>query len=69
MSLAQGPLREWSALRVQANAQIYKKNEQYWDSALVGGSRHPLPFVDKVIYRIIKDEAISTALRTVSSTF
>ena len=50
---------------VQANAQIYKKNEQYWDSALVGGSRHPLPFVDKVIYRIIKAEATYlTALRT-----
>lgn len=50
---------------VQANAQIYRKNDQYWDSTVLDQQDYKLPFVDKVVYRIIKDEATYlTALRT-----
>ena len=50
---------------VQANAHIYRKNEQYWDQIRLGQESYPLPFVERVIYRIIKDEATYlTALRT-----
>ncbi len=50
---------------VQANAHIYTRNEIYWDKETIDGQRHQIPFVDKVIYRIIKDEATYlTALRT-----
>jgi peptide/nickel transport system substrate-binding protein len=50
---------------VQANAQMYRKNEQYWDQITLNQQNYPLPFVDRVNYRIIKDEATYlTALRT-----
>jgi peptide/nickel transport system substrate-binding protein len=50
---------------VQANAQMYRKNEQYWDQITLDQQSYPLPFVDRVNYRIIKDEATYlTALRT-----
>ena len=50
---------------VQANAQIYARNDKYWDSETIGDASYPIPFVDKVTYRIIKDEAtFLTALRT-----
>ena len=50
---------------VQSNAQIYKKNNIYWGSEEIGEKSYKLPFVDRVIYRIIKDEATYlTALRT-----
>lgn len=50
---------------VQANAQIYARNEKYWDSEKIDDKSYPIPFVDKITYRIIKDEAtFLTALRT-----
>ncbi len=50
---------------VQANAQIYARNDKYWDSETIGDASYQIPFVDKVTYRIIKDEAtFLTALRT-----
>lgn len=50
---------------IQANAQIYARNDKYWDSEQIGDARYKIPFVDKVTYRIIKDEAtFLTALRT-----
>lgn len=50
---------------VQANAQIYAKNPDYWDKELIDGTRYAIPFVDQLAYRIIKDEATYlTALRT-----
>ncbi len=50
---------------VQANAHIYSRNDNYWDVENIDGQQYPIPFVDKVIYRIIKDEATYlTALRT-----
>ena len=50
---------------VQANAHIYRKNPDYWDKETISGKQYSIPFLDKVIYRIIKDEATYlTALRT-----
>lgn len=50
---------------IQANSQIYDKNPDYWDSERIGDQRYPIPFIDQLKYRIIKDEATTlTALRT-----
>lgn len=50
---------------VQANAHIYRGNDNYWDKETIDGQQYPIPFVNKVVYRIIKDEATYlTALRT-----
>ena len=50
---------------VQANAHIYRRNYDYWGTEAIAGKEYPIPFVDRVIYRIIKDEAtFLTALRT-----
>ncbi|MCX7382400.1 MAG: ABC transporter substrate-binding protein [Alphaproteobacteria bacterium] len=50
---------------VQGNAQGYTKNPLYWDKEKIDGQEYKIPFVDKVTYRIIKDEATQhAALRT-----
>ncbi|MCX7382399.1 MAG: ABC transporter substrate-binding protein [Alphaproteobacteria bacterium] len=50
---------------VQGNAQSYTKNPVYWDKEKIDGQEYKLPFVDKVTYRIVKDEATQhAALRT-----
>ena len=50
---------------VQGNAATFSKNPVYWDKEKIGGVDHKLPFVDKITYRTIKDEAtMMTALRT-----
>ncbi len=50
---------------VQGNAITYAKNPVYWDKETIGGQSYKLPFVDRIIYRTIKDEAtFITALRT-----
>ncbi|MEO2176028.1 MAG: ABC transporter substrate-binding protein [bacterium] len=50
---------------IQANAQTYAKNDAYWDKEQIGEKSYPIPFVDRLSYRIIKDEATYlTALRT-----
>jgi peptide/nickel transport system substrate-binding protein len=50
---------------VQGNAMTYVKNANYWDKEEMGGQSYAMPFVDKIIYRTIKDEAsYLTALRT-----
>ena len=50
---------------VQGNAATFSKNAQYWDKETVAGQAYKLPFVDKIVYRTIKDEAtMQTALRT-----
>jgi len=50
---------------VQGNSLIFTKNPQYWDKEKIGGVEYKLPFVDKITYRVIKDEAtFITALRT-----
>ncbi|MDZ4760356.1 MAG: ABC transporter substrate-binding protein [Alphaproteobacteria bacterium] len=50
---------------VSGNVQSFARNPDYWDSETLAGKDHQLPFVDRVTYRIIKDEATYlTALRT-----
>jgi peptide/nickel transport system substrate-binding protein len=50
---------------VAGNNNTYEKNPDYWDKEKIGDKEYKLPFLDKVIYRIIKDEATQiTALRT-----
>lgn len=50
---------------VQGSATTYSKNPIYWDKEKIGGIEFKLPFVDKMVYRNIKDEATAvTALRT-----
>ena len=50
---------------VSGNSNTYTKNPDYWDKEKIGGAEYKLPFVDKITYRTIKDEAtFITALRT-----
>ena len=50
---------------VSGNSNTYTKNPEYWDKEKIGGVEYKLPFVDKITYRTIKDEAtFITALRT-----
>ncbi|MBV9833255.1 MAG: ABC transporter substrate-binding protein [Alphaproteobacteria bacterium] len=50
---------------VQGNSNTYTKNPIYWGRETIGGTEYKLPFVDKVVYRTIKDEATwIAALRT-----
>ena len=50
---------------VQGNSNTYDKNPEYWDKETINEKEFKLPYVDKVVYRIIKDEATRiTALRT-----
>ncbi len=50
---------------VQGNAQTYAKNPNYWDRERIDGTDYKIPFVDKMTYRVIKDEATQhAALRT-----
>jgi peptide/nickel transport system substrate-binding protein len=50
---------------VQGNSNTYTKNPIYWGRETIGGTEYKLPFLDKVVYRTIKDEATWIAsLRT-----
>src|SRR5436190_15745233 len=50
---------------VQGSTNTYTKNPQYWDKEKIGGTEYKLPFVNKLVYRTIRDEATYvTALRT-----
>ncbi|HMN82165.1 MAG TPA: ABC transporter substrate-binding protein [Burkholderiaceae bacterium] len=50
---------------VQGNAATWTKNDKYWDKEKIGGADYKLPFVDRIVYRTIKDEATQHAsLRT-----
>ena len=50
---------------IQGNSQTYEKNNEYWDFEFVNERQFTLPYVDKIVYRIIRDEATrTTALRT-----
>src|SRR4029453_14626798 len=42
---------------VSGNSHTYTKNPIYWGSEKFGGQEYKLPFVDKIVYRTIKDEA------------
>jgi peptide/nickel transport system substrate-binding protein len=50
---------------VAGNSNTYTKNPIYWDKEKISGQEYKIPFVDKLIYRTIKDEATQhAALRT-----
>jgi peptide/nickel transport system substrate-binding protein len=50
---------------VSGNSNVYVKNPDYWGKEKIGNQEYQLPFVDKITYRTIKDEAtFITALRT-----
>jgi peptide/nickel transport system substrate-binding protein len=50
---------------VAGNSNTYTRNPIYWDKDKIGGQEYKLPFIDKIVYRTIKDEATYiTALRT-----
>lgn len=50
---------------IQGNLQSYVRNEIYWDRETLRGESYAIPFIDRVNYRVIKDEATQlTALRT-----
>jgi peptide/nickel transport system substrate-binding protein len=50
---------------VQGNSNTYQKNPLYWDKEKIGGQEYKLPFVDRITYRTIRDEAAQiSALRT-----
>ena len=50
---------------LQGNAVTFSKNPVYWDKEKIASQEYKLPFVDKIVYRTIKDEAtFLTALRT-----
>ncbi len=50
---------------LNGSVQSYARNPSYWDTETIGGNAFSLPFVDRVTYRVIKDEATYiTALRT-----
>jgi peptide/nickel transport system substrate-binding protein len=49
----------------QGNSNTYEKNPIYWGTETINEKEFKLPYVDKINYRIIKDEATRvTALRT-----
>lgn len=50
---------------VAGNSNTYTKNPIYWDKEKLGGQDYKLPFLDKLVYRTIKDEATQlAAIRT-----
>jgi peptide/nickel transport system substrate-binding protein len=50
---------------VNGNSTTFSKNPGYWGKETIGGTEYKLPFVDRVVYRTIKDEAAAmAALRT-----
>ena len=50
---------------VNGNSNTYVRNPVYWDRERVDGVEYKLPYVDRLIYRVIKDEASQhAALRT-----
>ncbi len=50
---------------VQGSSNTYTRNPNYWGKEKIGSEEYKLPFLDKVVYRTIKDEAtFLTALRT-----
>ncbi len=49
----------------QGNSNVYEKNPVYWGTETINEKEFKLPYVDKLIYRLIKDEATRvTGLRT-----
>lgn len=50
---------------VADSKQTYVRTEDYWGRETLNGRQHPIPFIDKLVYRIMKREATQlTAIRT-----
>ena len=50
---------------IPGNSQTYARRPDYWDRTTIGGQIYEIPFIDKLTYRTIKDEATYlTAIRT-----
>ncbi len=50
---------------VPGNSETFVRRPDYWDRERIDGVAYPIPFVNRVIYRTIKDQATQqTALRT-----
>ncbi len=50
---------------IQGNSSTYTRNPGYWDKERIGGKEYKLPFVDKLVYKAIKDESTQySAIRT-----
>ena len=50
---------------VEGNKTVFERNPDYWGTEIRGGVEYSLPYIDRLEYRIIKDEATyQTALRT-----
>ena len=50
---------------VAGNSHTYEKNPIYWGKETINEAEYKLPFIDKVTFRIIKDQSTQiTALRT-----
>ena len=50
---------------IPSHVQRYARNSNYWDKEKLGNQSYQIPFIDKINYRIIKDEsAYLSALRT-----
>ena len=45
----------------EGHSQTYTKNPNYWDSEMIDGKKYQLPFTDKIIMMLIKDEATQIA--------
>jgi peptide/nickel transport system substrate-binding protein len=45
----------------EGHSQVYSKNPNYWGSEVIGGQKYKLPFTDRVIMQIIKDDATQVA--------
>ena len=41
---------------VAGNSHTYSKRPDYWDKEKIDEAEFKLPFVDKVVYRVIRDE-------------
>jgi len=49
----------------KGHSQRYTKNPRYWDSEVIDGKKYKLPFADKLVMMIVKDQATRmAALRT-----
>jgi len=50
---------------VSGSSQTYEKNPNYWDRTIINGKEYKFPFVDTLIWPIIKDESTRlAAMRT-----
>ena len=50
---------------MKGNSLTFSRNPIYWDKEKIGGVEYKIPFVDKLVHRVIKDETTQyAALRT-----